>query len=424
MSTFAGTGANGLNPDDIDIVLSEYEESKPITLSESADRILRHEINGGPEKDGDRIEVRYQRDGQAILKAKQYVGVIGLPNGPTIEIQPKATGTNLLHLLRYSQGVEPLTAEQKTKLRAGDTFIDALAAMFDAELSGVLDKGLSKGYRERQSTEQHLRGRLDLQRQIQRQGLKPTAFESTYSELTQDTIVNRAILYATSILIGLTQDRELTQSLQRHQQVIRRQIELRPVSPEELEHVQLNRLNNYYTDILRLTRLVLQNINIAELERGSRPSFGLLVNMNSVFESVVTRAATSAIQSFNGWRVVSQDRSQNLVEGGNHSVTLKPDLTIYDGNSSVQLVADAKWKTGSPTNADFYQIASYQLAHDVPGILIYPQQEGAVQSRCVVANSQELTLMELPTSDSVDSYQEFSAVIEERMAQEIESLAT
>lgn len=419
MAITSGLSSDLIEADDIDIILPEYGESEPVALSETAERALRTEINGGAEREGDRIGIKYQRDGRAKLKAKQYVGVVSLPEGPTIEIQPKATGTNLLYLLRYSHGVETFTAPQPTQLREGTTFIDALAAMFESELSRVIDQGVASGYRQRDDTERHLRGRLDIHRQIQRQGPKPTFFECTYDEITQDTIVNQAILYATSILTGLTRDRSISQALYQHQQLLRRRVTLRPVPPIELEQIQLNRLNAYYSDLLRLTELVIQNINISNLQIGTRASFGLLVNMNTVFERAVERACKRVIRHRNDWRVVGQDAAQSIIQGGKHTVSIKPDITIYDQDDNVRLVADAKWKIGPPSNADFYQIASYQLALNSPGCLIYPQQNDEIESSSRVASRYDLSLTELPTSSPASTFDGFRSNIETSLEERI-----
>ena len=73
-----------------DIELAEYESSEPIELSQTAADMLTDEINGGDDRDGDRIKLHYTREGTAVLTATQYVGVVSLRDGPTIQITPKA----------------------------------------------------------------------------------------------------------------------------------------------------------------------------------------------------------------------------------------------------------------------------------------------------------------------------------------------
>ena len=78
----------------------------------------------------------------AILTATQYVGVVSLRDGPTIQIRPKAAGTNLLYLLRYAHNTTATTFESQTPFRQGQTFLDALGALYEAELRRVLSRGL------------------------------------------------------------------------------------------------------------------------------------------------------------------------------------------------------------------------------------------------------------------------------------------
>ncbi|PYZ03045.1 hypothetical protein C8039_12620 [Halogeometricum sp. wsp3] len=120
---------------------------------------------------------------ESNISARQFVGVVALPDGPTIQISPKAAGNNLLYLLRYAQNVSPTTIEQQTGLGQGDSFVDALAALFNQELQEILRRGLHSEYQTVSSEEKQLRGRLDVQRQLQRQGPVPTKFECTYASV-------------------------------------------------------------------------------------------------------------------------------------------------------------------------------------------------------------------------------------------------
>lgn len=408
-------------PSEADITIDEYDEHGPIELTDPAITFLQQEVNGGTERDGDRIGLTFDRRRRATLKATSYVGVVSLPDGPTIEIQPKVDGTQLLHLLRYANGVESTTFEQETRLRRGNVFIEAIAQLFRSELSRVLTHGLYTDYRKRQSAEPRLRGRLDLQRQLQRQPPQPTRFECTYDELTPDVTINQAVLYATSVLLRLSDDTDTIRALQRHRQTLLRQVTLRPVDPFELERIEVTRLNEYYEDLLRFTKLIIGNINISELAAGDRSSFSLLVNMNTVFEKAVERAATEAVRGRAGWNVTGQDDSKDLLNSGRFSVTLKPDVTVRDGTATVRVVGDAKWKKETPKNDDFYQMAAYELAHDAPGLLVYPEQGADLVSEEYFPNGRRLDLIELPTA-TTDGFDAFCTAMAETMDTAIETV--
>lgn len=377
-----------------DIQLTEYESTPYRELSETALASLRTDVN----RDGvERVKATFNADGAVSLSATQYVGVVALRDGPTIEIRPKAAGTHLLHLLRYAQGVTTTTIDQEVSLQAGNTFIDAIGYLFNAELITILDRGLHSEYQRVNQAEKQLRGRLDVQRQLQQQQSPALAFECDYDELTTDTVVNRAILYATTILLRLVRDIDLRRSLQRHQHILRRQVTLTSVEPSALSRVELTRLNDHYSDIIRLTELVLQSHFIREFQGGSRESFSLLVDMNRIFERVVERAMRKTVKARPGWTVDAQHSSTNLIESDKHTVTIRPDILVRDEEERVRCVGDAKWKLGSPNNSDFYQLASYQLAFDSPGLLLYPEQGGKVASENTMTGGHPLYLVEIPT---------------------------
>jgi len=395
--------------DDIDCVLREHQSTDAFNLSEAARSALSSEVN----RDKTRLEVIEERAGLARLKATEHVGIVSLPDGPTVEIRAKAPGTSLLTLLRFAHAVEGSTVDQPTSIKGGRTFIEALGALYNAELGSTLKQGLHRDYRQMEEAETHLRGRLDVPRQLRRQGATPTEFECSYSELTPDTTVNRSVLYATELLSRLIQNRSLSQALQKHAHQLRRHVTRTHVRAVELEGVELSRLTDHYKDLLQLTKLVLRSVYIKELRRGQRASFALLVNMNEVFESAVERAVKEGLSDRSELVVRGQASSQSLISGGQRTITIRPDILVEDRHGNPVLVGDAKWKLDDPdndnkepSNADIYQLIAYQVAHDVPGVLFYPAQKGRVSSSYAVRNLHPLRTVEVPISseDSGESY--------------------
>lgn len=404
--------------ENVDITLREYEETDPLDLSESALRMLETDVNS----DGERLPVAFDRDGNATLQATQHVGIVSLPDGPTIQIRPKAGRTNLLHLLRYAQGVKSVTIDRETSISAGRTFIEALAALYEAELESVIQQGLHRGYRRVEESEKHLRGRLNVQKQIQKQGVTPTQFECSYEELTSDTLPNQSILFATSILARFVSDKSLKRSLLKHRYLLRKRVTLTPIQPAELERVELTRLNEYYTDLLRLTKLVLRSIYVREFTAGAQSSFALLIDMNQIFERAVERTISEIADRRDGWSTASQMTSRNLVTDGKHTISIWPDILIRDSDQRILLVGDAKWKLGRPPNSDFYQMVSYQFAHDTPGVLIYPEQGGTIETQYSVVDKYPLTLVEFPIPTKTEDFDDYVGRVRTQIDEQVHSL--
>ncbi|WP_435101226.1 McrC family protein [Halarchaeum sp. P4] len=402
---------------DADVIeLGEWETSdRHVTLTAADRALLESEVNS----DKTRLHVHYDEDGQAYFEARQFVGLIALPDGPTIQITPKAAGGNLLHLLRYSQGVDSQPIEETASLKSSGSFVDALAALLTRELTALRRRGLHKEYRRQQEAREHLRGRLHVHRQLQRQEPVATRFESDYDALTTDTIANQAILYATTRLAQLVTDPDLQADLEWHQSWLQQQITLTEIQPGDVERVELSRLNDDYADILQLIKPVLEGRFVENLTVGTQAAFSLLVNMNTVFEQVVERAVTDLAAEHTNWSAAGQVRTTNLIHG-TPQVRMYPDFLITQDDTPL-IVGDAKWKTGSPKNADIYQLVAYTLAHDTPGLLVYPAQNGSVTTTYEVDNQYPLHLIELPTNYNADTYTDFTTNLTDTLHTAIQS---
>lgn len=381
------------NPRPDRIRLEEHDQTDWLDLSDATLKALEEVNTTGS---GTRIRVEYGRDEAVRLHSSQYVGSVSLPDGPNIRITPKAAGTNFLPLLQYAHDVRATTYENPTPASSGATFVDALGALFAAELQRILTRVPHHEYTQIKSTETQLRGQLDLQRQLQRQGPSPTAFEVSYDELTSDTIANRGIYQAALRLTYLVEDNQLSSQLQRQHRQLKTWVSTDPVTPAELARVETSRLNEHYETILRLAENVLRNSYLDSFVPTKQTSFGILVKMNTVFENAIERAAQDIFRESEEWGATPQSRIKPIATGGDPPVNMYPDVVIKRGDE-VQLVADAKWKTGTISQSDIYQMTSYMLAHDVPGMLLFPKQEGELETSYRVDNRQDLLVREVAT---------------------------
>lgn len=390
------------------VTLEEWSSSKALPLSDDDLTFIEQRINDGRT----RLRISHTGDGNAVLESTRYVGVVALPDGPTIEIRPKSAGENFLRLFRYSTGLESHTIGSETAVRQGPQFLDALAAIFVDELSTILRRGIATQYTRTAATEEYVKGQIDVHRQLQRQGIVGQQFECTYDDLTAETVVNQAVLYAAHVLQRLVHDAELRRTLERQEIRLRRAVSLRPITPHQLSNVEITRLNEYYRDALRLAELVIRNVYAENIRHGERSSYGLLINMDEIFESVVERAirdAVARISDWNDWRVEGQAHVTGLVTGGSPQVNMRPDFVVRNGNDQVIATGDAKWKTNGIRQSDIYQLTAYQLADDVPGALIYPQQGGELETEYTVQDELQMVVHELPTAASVDTFEEFKS---------------
>lgn len=376
--------------------LDETHDSAVLTPS-PADLELLTEL-----ADDNRIELTELATGEYQLSTTGHAGVIALPDGPPIHIQPKVTGTALLRLLSYSTSSAVSTVDEAAEIAAGTTFVDLLGMLFTEELTQVRRQGLASDYQRQAGTERHIRGQLALQRQLQQHGPAAPTFECDYETLTRDTPLNQAVLAAAQTLLRGAESPDLQQRLRSHVQALRRDVTLREVAPHELDALELTRLTDHYEDILRLTRLVLANVFIEDLAPGEGRGYTLLLRMYDQFEAAVERA----VEAVAGDSMVQTGYAAGFPDflTGDFSVRPEPDAVIVDDDGTPQLVLDAKWKlldTGAdwaPSTDDIYQMLAYQQHTDTPGVLVYPGEEAGIRGTAATAHDRELYVAKLPVA--------------------------
>ena len=393
------------------IRLREHDTSAAFTASDSDIDFLQSLDVPQP------IEVEFTRDDKIRFSTSQYVGVMTLPSGTQIEVTPKESVSNVLWALQFALGVDANTIDSPTSLIQANTFVDALGALFASALEEVLQRGIHRDYQRRQEVSETVRGQIDVQRQLQRSTPVPTDFAIDYEAHTADTVLNRGILTATRWLVNLVESSALSSLLDHQRHRLRKHVSQEIVTASELEDVDLTRLNNHYEVVLDIARIVLAEEFFDDLLAGEQRSFGLFVNMNSIFEAMVERAFRLACSTLaHDWRVEDQASIPELIAGP-HAVSMTPDVVIRDSSEQGQLVADAKWKTGQSNSADVYQVTSYILAIGAPGFLVHPQQTGDSLGASCVNDAYQLETKELPTAESAPSYEAYR----ETLVQTVES---
>lgn len=402
-----------------EIHLSEHETSDPYApgvFSEDDLDVLETLVNEGETR---RIGVEFDRDGYVSIRTGSYVGVVGLPDGPTIQIEPKAAAGNLISMLLFAHRTMADPIETEAHLQEGARFVDAFAALFLTELESVITQGLHREYVEIQGSESYLRGRLNLQRQLQRHPVAPTSFETDHDEYTYDTLLNQAVLHATKTLASFVRTPDIAGQLRERASTIERRVTHRPVSIGEVERLELTRLNDHYERIIRLAELVLRGSFAEDMRAGSRRAYSMLINMNGVFERVVEGAIECVTDSRAGWTVRTQAPTDSLLQG-TPRIRMYPDLILsIDGD--VVLVGDAKWKTHR-SNSDIYQLLAYQSAYEVPGVLVFPQQQGAVETTYSVDGGHDLHLYELPTQVATRNFEDFATQLTSAIGEKIDAI--
>jgi len=343
----------------------------------------------------------------AIVRSKDYAGIVGLPDTDSIYIRPKIEGAALLRLLQLDEsGSDIETLEQVAQLEQGGEFVDLLAGMYTDELATVMRQGIERSYRRVSQTEDYVRGQLDIQTQLQQSGPASVEFHCSHDELTHDTDLNRTVLHAARVLLRLSEDQMIQRRLRRQVSELRRDVTLEPVTAGEAETIRLTRMNRYYENLLRLAKLVINNVFIDDLDRGESLGYTLLLDMPDRYQD----ALLGPLRDVRDELAVIPEKQLDAFLTGDFELTPKPDFVFTSRNEPV-LVADAKWKDldGSPSPPDIYQLIAYQQYLEVPGVLLYPQSKSGetVVKSASVANGYPLYAGTVPVQESGDDFAQY-----------------
>ncbi|WP_394348754.1 hypothetical protein [Haloterrigena sp. H1] len=161
----------------------------------------------------------------------------------------------------------------------------------------ILKRGLNWEYLVEESSETHLRGQLDLQQQLQRQGVTPKRFECRYDELSTETRLNKILLDGLHRLRPLVTSSSVRSDVNRYYGRLQQYVSYERMSLRDIESVSLTRLNEYYDNALRLAKLIFEQAFVADLGGRNRRIQSLLIDMESTFERVVYRAVKAVVDT-------------------------------------------------------------------------------------------------------------------------------
>jgi 5-methylcytosine-specific restriction enzyme subunit McrC len=324
--------------------------------------------------------------GEWRISASSYVGSVVLPE-LEILIKPKVRLENLFALM--DAGLPDSAWRPEVFGYGADRqLLPAFAAFFARTVDQLTARGLARSYRPESDRLIALRGRIDFPGLLRQPGL-PSPIACRYDEYTADVAENRYLLAAVERVLRVASVDPRTRSLLQH---TRGRFEgVAPALPtlDQLDALSYTRLNEHYRPAMRLCRLVIENLSLAD-HLGDAAASSFLVNMNDLFEDWVTRRLRAALRD----RLVVIGQSQLKLDVGG-KVSIAPDLEFRDRDRAVY-VGDVKYKvsgSGLARSSDYYQLLAYCTTLGLPeGVLIYAQTEGAPPEREIVVRNAETRL--------------------------------
>jgi 5-methylcytosine-specific restriction enzyme subunit McrC len=379
------------------LILKEYEflqtkytQSKNYITKKSFETLENFVLQN--EETGQYLKLTSKKGFGKVLQAQNYVGLIEMKDGTSIEILPKIKNVSideskkiLLKMLRTLKK-SPFKNFNKAELKSSKMpLLEIFISMFLDELSLLVRKGIKNDYIEREENLHFLKGKLQVGKQIKHNSIHKERFFVAYEEFLSDRVENR--------LIKTTLEYLYKKSRYNHnQQKIREFIfvfdgvKTSQDIQTDFTKVKPNRQMRDYSSVLQYAKIFLFENSFSPY-KGNTTAFALLFDMNLLFESYV-----GVYLKKKGYDVVTQDKGKYLVELPN-KFALRPDF-VLNKDTDKEIILDTKYKNISShkdiNQADMYQLYAYGMKYKKTKqlYLIYPKSEDITLERYIYVENE------------------------------------
>lgn len=378
------------------ITVREYEsftcnKSVPghISLSESTFKNLEEFILANNNQDSDVLEfmgVSVRKGIGKVITAKNYVGVISMNDGTTIEILPKIyseqdnviEAKKLLIKMLKTLRTAPYKTMQKNNVNIDKLSIfEIFIRMFLDEVFSIVKHGLKCNYESIQDNLHVFKGKMLFSKQIKHNIIHKEKFFVEYDEFNANRAENKLLK---STLLYLYKKTASNKNKNDIRTLLNSFVDVSESTnyTDDFSKCIVERNMKGYTTALLWSKVFLQGKSFTSFT-GSNVAFALLFPMETLFESYVASLMRKQLQGTD-YSISAQDKGYHLFDNPKKFM-LRPDIVIKSKIDNAVFVMDTKWKLLSMTKAnagisqaDMYQMYAYQKKYKAKNItLLYPK---------------------------------------------------
>lgn len=336
------------------------------------------------EKYVDQFDIRFDKfAGQWLVNPKQFVGVVTLPSGASLEIRPKVPVSSVFAMLAVAYEMPSPFQPELVAFASYDDIFAFIVAYFAELVQAQLAHGLYRTYVEQEDNLTMVRGRIAFADDLRANAVLRQRTYCRFAELTWDIPENQIIRQVLHQLSGWGFPQDLQVQLQTLDATLA-EVTLTHWQSSVIDTFRYHRPNEAYAPIHQLCRLLLDHMSLNDTS-GHHTFQSFLLDMNNLFKRFVTRLLQ--LHSTGGGMVVRDQYNSHLdIE---RQVTIRPDL-VFMYPTQPMLIADCKYKRpeANVIQSDCYQLLAYCTAFaTTQGVLIYPKTPGIVDRYLAIKNT-------------------------------------
>lgn len=375
-----------------------------ITLPEKTFAQLEAFLLANRNRDTDALElmgISARKGVGKIITAKNYIGLIAMNDGTTIEILPKIHSKvegsvkslviEMLKTLRFS----PYKSLQSSHVDVDKmALFEIFIRMFIDEAFRLVKHGLKSNYETVQTNEGFVKGKLMFSEHIKRNYAHRERAFVEYDEFNNNRVENRLIK---STLLYLYRKTTSTKNKTDLKTLLSAFSEVEPSADFKSDFGKCvpDRNMKDYETVLVWCRIFLSGQGFTSFE-GTEVAYALLFPMETLFESYIAAMMRKVFPN-REFSVSAQDQKYYLFDYPGKRFLLKPDLVITRKGDGTIFVMDTKWKLLSAnkphygiSQPDMYQMYAYQKKYGAENItLLYPLTEDVPVGEEIVFQSKD-----------------------------------
>ena len=352
------------------IVLNEHTKKQPTEIKEDDLSSSDIEILKKLEKKN-KINYSYQgKPPQLLISTNSHIGSVKL-EGPNVRINilPKVfkdneswENTNLF--LHYTSRGNLEYYENAKNFYTGthnDTLVNRLHVNLISKCEKLMERGLLKSYVVHTENSSSMRGKLLMQYQMLNDASKNPKFFCEFDELEYDSVENRVILQALTIVERTSDDSDVRLKAMDLAQRLSGVVQKTSVPRPEIKKMMqsYNRQNIRYKEIHDTCQQIIEESGIGDIYKGEESHVvPVFYDMNKLFEMFVQKLFEKHLKSFD----VKTQRSEKAWEGKGDlgSRKMRPDITLWKKDEDIcEHIIDVKYKTHDISSGDLYQLGFY-----------------------------------------------------------------
>ena len=354
-----------------DSFISDKEIAGYKTLPESIFHQLEDFILTNSSKNTDALELMglsAKKGIGKVITAKNYVGIITLNDGITIEILPKI----------YSASVDD-NFGTRTKRVLMDIF-EIFIRMFVNEVFFIVKRGLKCSYEAIAENTTFFKGKILFSKQVKLNRFHKERIYVEYDAFTANRPENK-LLKATLIYLCKRTTSSKNRSDIKSLLGVFSNVEASADYKGDFAKYISDRNMKDYNTALMWCRVFLMGKSFTSFA-GSEIALALLFPMETLFENYVAAILKKKL-SRSDFTVSVQDRTYHLFNEPSKKFLMKPDIVVRRKSDGVSFVLDTKWKILDAgkvnygiAQADMYQMFAYQKKYGAECVmLLYPEIE-------------------------------------------------